>query len=35
MKNEDFAIQLEDDFIENLTKTDYKVDVEQVNENVS
>ena len=35
MKNEDFAIQLEDDFIENLTKTDYKVDIEQVNENVS
>lgn len=35
MKNEDFVLELEDDFIENLTRTDYKIDEVKVNENVS
>lgn len=35
MKNEDFALELEDDFNENLTRTDYKDHTNQVRENVS
>ena len=34
MKNEDFVLELEDDFIENLTRTDYKLDEKQAGENV-
>lgn len=35
MKNEDFVLELEEDFIENLTRTDYKFDEKPGNENVS
>lgn len=35
MKNEDFVLELEEDFIENLTRTDYKVDKKPANDNVS
>lgn len=35
MKNEDFVLELEDDFIENLTRTDYKIDEKCADQNVS
>ena len=35
MKNEDFNLELENDFVENLTRTDYKMDEKQMNKNVS
>lgn len=35
MKNEDFVLELEEDFIENLTRTDYKLDEKRADENVS